>query len=146
MLSFLAPVALTDLFFSFFFLCSTVSRLSVGFLADYLSAPKPKQPPPPSANTPALSDLAREAEEIKVQPYQHNIHLSKPHMLLITITMMLAIYIFSAAGGLKDVDRLWVLTTVIGWSYGTIFVSGTLALARSCLSKSRRRGQVRSGN
>ncbi|KAL7411185.1 major facilitator superfamily domain-containing protein [Mrakia frigida] len=100
---------------------NTISRLSVGLLADYLSAPKKPQPPPPSANTPPLSELVRQVEESKEEPYRRRIHLSKPHMLLITLVGLGTAYLFAAVGGLKDVDALWVLTSVVGWSYGTIF-------------------------
>ena len=103
-----------------------VSRLAIGFLADYLSAPKTPTPLPPSAETPPLTAFAAQVEENKKEPYKRRLHLSKPHMLLITLVGLGAAYLFAASGLLKDVDRLWVLTTVVGWSYGSIFVSPAL--------------------
>lgn len=108
-----------------------MSRLAIGFLADYLSAPKTPALLPPSAETPPLSVFAAQVEESKKEPYKRRLHLSKPHMLLITLVGLGAVYLFAAAGGIQDVDRLWVLTSVVGWSYGTIFVS--LSRVRSWL-------------
>ncbi|CED82078.1 Predicted E3 ubiquitin ligase [Phaffia rhodozyma] len=134
-------------------ICNTISRISVGAIADYLSAsttdpvvlPKLADRPsvenrradsswatpianvsPPS--TPASASF-EESDVTKVdveesRRWKHRFHMSKITMVLLTLTMLAVVYAFAgldAGLGARGLDALWVLTGVVGWSYGCLF-------------------------
>lgn len=123
-----------------------VSRIFIGLIADYLSASReiPSKSTRPllqdhardsSLATPIqssspLSGLASPARDVPKLPaneprkWTHRVHLSKISMVLIILVLLVGVYTFAAmkAGlGTKGVDTLWVLTGVVGWSYGCLF-------------------------
>lgn len=101
---------------------NTVSRLIAGALADYLSRPTGE----------VRAEGSSDAEEGKPDGCASRgwrLHMSKPAMLLATLLALAAVYLFAAVG-LHDVSKLWILTWVVGWSYGTIFVSSLALIER----------------
>jgi MFS family permease len=97
---------------------NTLSRLFIGFIADYFSSSKIPPPPPPAT---ASSSVLNPADTDPEPPQPVRYQLSKVTLLLGVIAFLITpTYLWSAIG-LHSIGTLWVLTGGVGTAYGALF-------------------------
>lgn len=101
---------------------NTLSRLFIGFIADYTSSSETPPPAPPAVAPSSVLPPVDPAEEDKRRSSQsRRIQISKITLLLGVIALLIVpTYLWSAIG-LSSLRSLWVLTAGVGSAYGALF-------------------------